>query len=473
MSATIPASAPALPPAPPVPLAGIERYGIEPVPAALKTVRWQDLFCIIFNFQLNSGQILVAGMTVAAGLSVWQAILAQTAGTVIAMLAYLVMATVGVDYGIPGQVSTRMAFGLRGAKLVPSTLRTIASIYWFAFQTVAGSFAIVAVLDRWTGTSHSLLLISLVFGALQALVATFGYGSLKILSRIALPLKLAILGWVLVTLATHADPHFAPRAVFGFRGGNWLLFAGWLNTAIATWLTMITDAADFCRYSRSRRDMWIGTLLAAGSGTFVVSTIGAYAAGASLGHVVNAFQLVASIASDHLSLALLLLVIVFDNWTINVLNLYTGGLSLLNVFERLGRFRATLLVSTAGIGLSAFPSLAQGYAGWLNLLGIAFAPLAGILIADYLLLKRMRLDVPALFEPHGRYWYWSGFNLVAIAWTLIGVLIYTLVLPPSWPVPIATLLLSAAGYLATMLLLRPHSRAISAASGSLRPPAPI
>lgn len=465
MSVSFAAATPAI--ETPAPLRGIERYGIEPVPDALKTVRWQDLFCIIVNFQLNPGQILVAGMAVAAGLPVWQAIVAQTGGTLIAYLAYLVMATVGVDYGIPGQTATRMAFGLRGAKLLPSTLRTIASVYWFAFQTVAGSFAVVAVLDRWTGTPHSLLWISLVFGGLQALVAAIGYGSLRILSRIALPLKLAILGWVLFTLMTHADPHFAPGTVFGYmgKGGNWLLFVGWLNAAIATWLTMITDAADFCRYSRSRRDMWIGTLLASVVGALLVSTIGAYAAGATLGLVPNAFQLMADITTTKLSLALLLLVIVFDNWTINVLNLYTGGLSLLNVFERLGRFRATLIVSVVGIGLSAFPALAQGYTGWLNLLGTAFSPLAGILIADYVFVKHMRLDVPALFEPHGAYWYWGGFNLVAILWTAIGVALYTLVLPESWPIPVVVLLLSGAGYLLTMRLLRPHSERIARAAG--------
>jgi len=445
---------------------GIERYGIEPVPDALKTVRWQDLFCIIINFQLNPGQILVAGMSVVAGLPVWQAILAQTGGTALAYLAYVAMATVGVDYGIPGQTATRMAFGLRGAKLVPSLLRTIASIYWFGFQTVAGSLAVVAVLDRWTGTHHSLLAVSLVFGGLQAVVATIGYNSLKILSRVALPLKIAILGWVLVTLMTHHDPHFAPRAVFGFmsKGGSWLLFVTWLNAATATWLTMITDAADFCRYSRSRRDMWAGSFLGAIGGALIVSTIGAYAAGASLGHVANAFELVADITGSGFALAALLLVIVFDNWTINVLNLYTGGLSLLNMVERLGRFRATLLVSAVGILLSAFPAVAQGYTGWLNLLGTAFAPVAGILLADYLLVKRMRLDLHGLFEPHGAYWYWGGFNWIAIAWTAIGVALYTLVIPASWPAPVVVSIVAAAGYGASVLLLRTRNATLARAA---------
>lgn len=211
--------------------------------------------------------------------------------------------------------------------------------------------------------------------------------------------------------------------------------------------------------------MWIGTLLAAVTGALIVSTIGAYAAGATLGTVSNAFQLMATITTTRLSLALLLLVIVFDNWTINVLNLYTGGLSLLNVFERLGRFRATLIVSVAGILLSAFPSLAQGYTGWLNLLGTAFAPLAGILIADYLLVRHMQVDVAALFEPHGRYWYWGGFNLVAVAWTAIGVAPYTLVLPPSWPVPVVVAALSGTGYVVTTRLLGRRNPAVARAAG--------
>jgi len=88
-----------------------------------------------------------------------------TCGVLLATIAYTIMATVGVDYGLPGQVATRMAYGVRGAKWVPSFLRTIASTYWFAYQTVAGSLAVVAILDRWTGTPHSLITVSVTGGA--------------------------------------------------------------------------------------------------------------------------------------------------------------------------------------------------------------------------------------------------------------------------------------------------------------------
>ena len=157
---------------------GVEQFGIEPVPPELKTVRWHDIFAIIFGFALNPGSMLVGGMAVVSGLSFWGAIGAITGGVLLATIAYTITATVGVDYGLPGQVSMRMVYGLRGAKWVPSFLRTIASTYWFAYQTVAGSLAVVAILDRWTGTPHSLVAVSVTFAVLQAVVAIIGVSAI-------------------------------------------------------------------------------------------------------------------------------------------------------------------------------------------------------------------------------------------------------------------------------------------------------
>jgi NCS1 family nucleobase:cation symporter-1 len=107
------------------------------------------------------------------------------------------------------------------------------------------------------------------------------YDSLKTLSRIATPVKIVIFAYLFVLLANHADANFAPSAVLSFpgkSGWNWVIFATWLNASAAGWLTMITDAADFCRYSRTRTDMWVGTLSAAAIGTLVSGALGAYAA---------------------------------------------------------------------------------------------------------------------------------------------------------------------------------------------------
>jgi nucleobase:cation symporter-1, NCS1 family len=449
---------------------GVEQFGIEPVPPELKTVRWLDIFSIIFGFALNPGSILVGGLAVVSGLSFWGAIGAITGGLALATIAYTIMATIGVDFGLPGQVSTRMSYGVRGAKWVPSFLRTIASTYWFAYQTVAGSLAVVAILDRWTGQQYSLVTVSVVFAIMQAAVAIIGYDSLKHLSRAALPFKILILSYILLLFASHHDPHFAPAQVFRYAGkpeAGWLLFVTWLNVVAGGTLTMITDAADFCRYTRSRADMWWGTLLGKIGGGCFAAWLGAYAAAATLGKTANAFAVASGLTSSHFTLLLFLIVIALDNWTINVLNLYTGGLSLSNMFERLGRFWTTLIISMLGIALSAIPGVVTGYTTYVGLLGNVFAPIGGVLIADYLLVKRGRIDLVALFERDGPYWYWKGVNPVAILWTALGFLAYLFIIPAEWIRVPVTLLATAAGYWATMQALSPHVTALAAA---VRPP---
>ncbi len=450
---------------------GVEQFGIEPVPPDLKTVRWYDIFSIIFGFALNPGSILVGGLAVVSGLSFLGAVGAITAGVLIATVPYTIMATLGVDYGLPGQVATRMVYGLRGAKWLTSFLRTIASTYWFAYQTVAGSLAVVAILDRWTGTPHSLITVSICFAILQAVVAIIGYDSLKHLSRSALPFKIAILSYVVVLMATSGAPHFSLGEVLAYPGkpaANWLLFVTWMNVVAAGNLTMVTDAADFCRYTRSRRDMWLGTLFGKVGGGFFAGLLGAYGAAATLGKTANVFEVVSGLSTGWFVLLLFLIVIALDNWTINVLNLYTGGLSLSNMFERLGRFWTTVIISLFGIALSATPDVVKGYTAYVGILGNVFSPIGGVLIADYLLVKRTQIDLVGLFEPNGPYWYWKGVNPVAVIWTALGFLAYMFVIPPEWIRVPCTVILTGAGYWLTVELLSPRLAKLALASRPAR-----
>lgn len=442
---------------------GVEQFGIEAIPEDRRTVRWYDLFAIILNFLVNPGTILVGALAVSAGLAFWAAVVSLVLGISIAFGAYIVMATVGVDYGLPGQVATRFAFGIRGAKVAPSILRTISSIYWFAFQTIAGALGIVAVLHQMTGGNYNLALVSVLFAIAQVLIATIGYNSLKYLSRVAFFSKIAITGillWVLISQQGHS-----PLQVFGYQGKlgwNWAVMAVWINAGAAAWLSMITDAADFCRYSRSRADMWVGTFLAAVLGQGISVFLGGYAIAAVAGKSSNPFDVMAAGAALWVLIALLVYV-VFDNWTINVLNLYTGGLALCNIFTRVGRFWTTLVVSAVGIALSLFPSLINGYSSQVSVIGDFFAPIAGILIADYLFVRHMKLDVPALFQKGGRYWYWGGFNWIAIGWTAIGFVI-SVFIPPILIKTLCTIVITGVLYLVTETLLRTRFPVVASAA---------
>lgn len=52
---------------------------------------------------------------------------------------------------------------------------------------------------------------------------------------------------------------------------------------------------------------------------------------------------------------------------------------------------------------------------------VFLAPIAGILASDYWLVKKQNIDVPALYDPRGRYSYWYGINWRAMQAFIIAV----------------------------------------------------
>jgi cytosine/uracil/thiamine/allantoin permease len=82
--------------------------------------------------------------------------------------------------------------------------------------------------------------------------------------------------------------------------------------------------------------------------------------------------------------------------------------------------------------------LATALAGWLSmdryetflfLVGSVFVPLFGVLIADYFVNARRRIDTSELFSRHGRYWYAGGVRIAALIPWLLGFAVYHWILP--------------------------------------------
>jgi cytosine/uracil/thiamine/allantoin permease len=54
--------------------------------------------------------------------------------------------------------------------------------------------------------------------------------------------------------------------------------------------------------------------------------------------------------------------------------------------------------------------------------GTMYAPISGILLADYFFPRKQKLNLPALFEddPSGEYYFHRGFNWLALGSLLLG-----------------------------------------------------
>jgi cytosine/uracil/thiamine/allantoin permease len=251
------------------------------------------------------------------------------------------------------------------------------------------------------------------------------------LLRVVLPVSLAFTGILIALYVASDDPRYAVGRVFHSPDQHltWLGFAKYVTVMCGASLTLVTSIADFCRYTPTRRDMRIGLTASALSAAVVTTFVGGYAAAAT--GQTNPFVAVVDLTKSNALLVLLLAAIVVQGIAANITNVYTAGLSLVNAVPRLGRLWATIAVGAAAIGLSAFPDFVNHAQRWITHLGNVAAPLTGVVLADYLVLKRQRIDVPALFDPAGRYRYLNGVNVVALA-AIAGAVGVYYALPQSW-----------------------------------------
>jgi purine-cytosine permease-like protein len=325
----------------------------------------------------------------------------------------------------------RSMLGFWGARLLSSPYRVIAATYWFAAQALTAGLGAQAIIEAMTGHHLRLVPLALFFAVVHATFAVLGFDVMRWLLRVVLPVSLVFSGILVALYLTTDDPEYAVGHVLASpeQTFTWTGFATYVTVMCGASLTLVTNVADFCRYTPTRRDMRIGLVASALTAAVVTTFIGGYAAVAT--GEVNPFVAVSDLTSSEVLLALLLLAIVVQGLAANITNVYTAGLSVVNTVPRLGRVWATVAAAGAAVTLSAFPDFVNHAQRWITHLGNLAAPLTGVILADYLFVKRQHIDVPELFDPQGRYRYLNGVNATAILAIAGGAAVYYAV-PQSW-----------------------------------------
>jgi NCS1 family nucleobase:cation symporter-1 len=117
--------------------------------------------------------------------------------------------------------------------------------------------------------------------------------------------------------------------------------------------------------------------------------------------------------------------VVFSTITSDFPDVYSATCSMMNISQKIG---AKTIMWIAGI-LSILVALVfpmEQYENFLFFIGAMFMPLFGVVLTDYFIVRRRRLDVDALYRSDGAYWYVKGFNRIALLSWAIGFVTYEL-----------------------------------------------
>jgi NCS1 family nucleobase:cation symporter-1 len=118
--------------------------------------------------------------------------------------------------------------------------------------------------------------------------------------------------------------------------------------------------------------------------------------------------------------SIVMILVLIANIAAMVVMMYLAGVSLQHI-KFFARLRWDLIV-----GLALLPGVIFAFRtewllaeaiNWLSYNGMMFAGIAGVFLVDYFILRRERLDVEAMFARRSGspYWFWGGFNVVALA----------------------------------------------------------
>ncbi len=435
---------------PPVPVdgsdSGLYNSDLAPVPQSERTwgvynyaSLWVAMSVCIPTYMLASG--LIAG-----GMSWKQAIGTILLGNLIVLIPMLLNAHGGTKYGIPFPVFVRASFGVRGAN-VPALLRAIVACGWFGIQTWIGGQAIYSmlrILIPGTAAGPAVPWICfLAFWALNLFVIWKGIDTIRFLQGIGAPFMLAVgllLLWWISGKAGGLGPVLSAPSKFHTTASFLRFFVPSLTGMVGFWATVALNIPDFTRYAKSQKAQMLGQALGLPPAMTLYSFIGVAVTSASVilfGQAIwdpvallGRFQqpVVASIA-----LVALLVATLNTNVAANVVS-PSNDFSNLN--PRLISFRMGGLI-TGLLGLCMMPwklltDFNSYIFGWLVGYSGLLGPIAGIMITDYFLLRRTKLNLPSLYRRGGVYEYRNGVNPRALAALAAGILMALcgLVIPP-------------------------------------------
>ncbi|MEW6638194.1 MAG: NCS1 family nucleobase:cation symporter-1 [Actinomycetota bacterium] len=393
---------------------------------------WIGMAIVITTYTLASGLM-------AAGMNWWQALLTISLGNFIVLIPMLLNAHAGTKYGVPFPVFVRASFGVRGANFA-AIARALVACGWFGIQTWIGGLALDALMTAaWGGWAdvpgHSFITFFIFWGIQLAIILT-GIEGVKWFESFAAPLLLAggiaLLIWGFVAVGGIA-PVFTNSA--RLQQGDapfWALFWPALAANVGYWITLSLNIPDFTRYAQSQRSQVVGQAIGLPLTMTAFSFIGIAVTAATIvvfGEAIwDPVQLITRLASDlPVVLIIAMIIIVLAQISTNMAaNVVSPSFDFSNLAPKYISFRTGGII-TAIIGIISFPWILYQSAGayiftWLVGYGSLLGAIGAVMIADYWILRRRRLDLEDLYRMEGRYAYSGGWNWRAVAAVLIGVI---------------------------------------------------
>ena len=394
-------------------MVSLENFSLARVPAGARLPFFG--VALVHMGMLTALDQFMLGAVLGDKMSVADAFIAITAGSLIFFIATFGLGYAGMREGISGSLLARWCgFGRSGSVFV-GLLIAISLIGWFGVQNSVFASSLNYAFGNRIGFQTAAALSGI---AITVLVA-FGFRALRFAARIAVPAFVLSILYIFFALLTSRHPEALSAATAAAK-----------NLSISEAITMVVGGSivaslitpDLTRYYTSGRQVLMMTLLTIVAGEYVINGMAVY-----LSFILQTSDIVTIISQFTGGLGLI--AVVLSTVRVNDINLYSSALGIINAIEAFTGFKASYVVVTLFIGalgtLLSVLGILDRFVDFLNLLGVLFPPVIGIMLLDYFILRTDRsvLDASRAADALPEESQTDSTGWRAIAASLVGALV--------------------------------------------------
>jgi len=379
-----------------------DEHGIEPIPAQDRDSTPARQFWIWAGANIAPINWILGALGIILGLSLVETMLVVIVGNVIGCALFGLFCIMGHRSGVNQMVLSRAAFGRRGAYL-PATAQMLMTMGWLGVNTwvvldlVLGIFKEMGLENPGTGTKYA---VGIGIMAVQVVIAIVGFYLIQSFEKYTVPVAAAFMIVISILAWTKVDVVWTHSTASG--GDKWTSITQ-LMTAIGvgwgiTWLTWSSDYTRFVRPQTPERKVFWSCSLGVFVPTVWLAFVGASVASATQNAdpaaiVTAGFGTIVSI--------IVLFVVMHGPVATNILNLYSASLAALSLDIKVKRWVVSVIVSIVGTAMLIVfiesDNFASDFDKWLASVVVWISAWGGVMLVDYFLFRRGRLDIQALY----------------------------------------------------------------------------
>ena len=406
----------------------LDTHSIEPIPEKDRdSTGWQQ-FWIWAGANIAPINWALGALGIVLGLGLMETIVIVVLGNIIGCAIFAWMTLMGHRTAVNQMVLSRSAFGRRGGYLT-SWMQWIMTMGWIGVNTYFPTLLIVGILGEVFGVEDTFFVKFVVVTSIMAVqvwIGVYGFYLIRAFEKYTVPITAGIMllmsvlawsrsgvvDWGLQSTLTGAARFSSITGLITAIGVGWGI----------SWVTWASDYSRFVPRSVSSKSVFWYSYFG-----MLIPTVWLAILGASIASVTvdtDPAKLVTSVFGGFMAVLVMLLV-AHGPVATNILNVYSSALAAASGGIKASRRTLAIIAGLVGYAVTLYfighGQFASDFDSWMVGLILWMSPWAGVVLADFYLLRKQDIQVAELYEDPARSAY-DDVNWIGIGAFIAGLI---------------------------------------------------